>query len=254
MKNMLENRSCLTLTDIENYAADHLEAAARFEVEDHLLDCALCRAALESYVEAPDATAGADVALLQQQIQHYKNPKITIMQKSNFNYAAAAIAALVLTAAAAAYWQHTRYDRLYAQFFTAPQSDNYLALRGEGDIETAPVNAEYAMAMQFYEQGDYAAGLPHFERYLEQSPEDAQATLYAGIASLNGGYPEKAADWLLTASINDPKLFDEANWYLALALLKQQNPASAKDILENLAQNAEPTYAQQAKALLDKVQ
>jgi len=252
MKEFTVHTACLNLEEIQNYAKDRLDEAARFRVENHLLDCALCRAALESYVAGPDETIGADVALLQQQIQNAAHPKIATMQKNRFNYVAAAIALLVLAGAAAAYWQHTRYDRLYASVFSAPKASDVIALRSENGVMRA--DPEFKQALDHYEAGDFAAASLSFDSYLQRHPDDFQAGLYAGIASLDGGFPEKAVEQLTAVSINDSKLFDEANWYLALAFLKQKKLADAKAILENLSKQAEPVFAEKAKGLLERIE
>ncbi|NUO00993.1 MAG: tetratricopeptide repeat protein [Saprospiraceae bacterium] len=252
MKELTAPTVCLSLEEIQHYAKDRLDEAARFRVENHLLDCALCRAALDAYMANPDETLGADLALLQQQIQKAVPPKKKQMQKIKFNYAAAAVILIIMTAAAVVYWQHTRYDRLYAAFFSAPKAGDVIALRSEqGTPGAAPT---FDQAINYYDAGDFSAAIPYFDAYLKGHPDDFQAGLYAGIALLNGGDPEKAIEWLTTASINDPKLFDEANWYLALAFLKQKNPAEAVKILENLSQRAEPVFAGKAKALLERLE
>ncbi len=252
MKELTAHTACLSLEEIQNYAKDRLDEATRFRVENHLLDCALCRAALDSYLANRDETLGADLALLQQQIGQYKHPKLAAMPKKRINYVAAAAVLLVLTAAAAAYWQHTRYDRLYASVFSAPKASEVIAMRGENGVQEA--DPDLLQALDWYEAGDFAAASQSFDRYLQRQPGDFQAGLYAGIASLNGGYPEKAAEQLTAVSINDPKLFDEANWYLALAFLKQKKLPDAKAILENLAQRAEPVFAGKAKELLERLE
>lgn len=252
MKQFTEHTACLSLEDIQNYAKDRLGEAARFRVENHLLDCALCRAALDSYLANPDETLGADVALLQQQIGQYKHPKLVAMPRKRINYVAAAVVLLVLTGAAAAYWQHTRYDRLYASVFSAPKASEVIAMRGENGVQKN--DPDLQQALDWYETGDFTAASQAFDRYLQRHPDDFQAELYAGIASLNGGYPEKAVEQLTAVSINDLKLFEEANWYLALAFLKQKKLADAKAILENLSQQAEPVFAGKAKELLERLE
>ncbi len=252
MKEILENTTCLSLEEIQNYAKGRLDEAARFRVESHVLDCVLCRAALESYLANPDETVGADLALLQQQIANRTTPQVTLMQKSRFNYVAAAIVLLLLAIAAIVYWQHTRYDRLYVAFFTAPDADASILLRGE--LGSPAADPEYLAAMKWYKTGDYAAATPHFDNYLARHPDDFQTRLYAGITVLNSGYPEKAVEELTTVSINDPTLFDEASWYLALAFLKQKNPDEAVAILKNLSERAEPVFAAKAKQLLERME
>lgn len=253
MKEFTAHTACLSLEEIQNYAKDRLDEAARFRVENHLLDCALCRAALDSYTANPDETLGADLALLQQQIQNAAHPKMVTMKKDRFNYVAAAVVLLVLTGAAAVYWQHTRYDRLYASVFSAPKAGEVIALRSENGVQGV-ADQDLQQALNHYDACDFAEASPFFDTYLKRHPDDFQAGLYAGIASLSGGYPEKAIEQLTAVSINDPKLFDEANWYLALAFLKQKNLTEAKAILENLSQQAEPIFAGKAKGVLERLE
>jgi len=253
MKQFTTHTACLSLEEIQNYAKDRLDEAARFRVENHLLDCTLCRAALDGYLANPDETLGADLALLQQQIQNAAHPKMVTMKKNRFNSVAAAVTLLVLAGAATAYWKYTRYDRIYASVFSAPKASDIIALRSENGIEGI-TDQDLQQALNRYEACDFAEASQFFDNYLKRYPDDFQAGLYAGITSLNGGYPEKAVEQLTAVSINDLKLFDEANWYLALAFLKQKNLTEVRAILENLSQQAEPVFADKAKELLERLE
>jgi tetratricopeptide (TPR) repeat protein len=251
MNHPLNQSSCLSAGELQRYHAGNADNALRFRVENHLLDCPLCAAALEGYAGAgnPGPTQiAAELEALQAEVEE-RAGETPVRKLSWFNRAAAAAVFIGLCAAGWLYWNHTGDERLYAGFFEAAESDN-LTLRSEGDQAAAP---ELRLAMQLYGTGKYEDALPYYRAYLTENPEDFQAALYGGIAALEGGQNAQAVSWLESTRFNDPERYAEATWYLALAQLRNGNRSECKSLLEELAGGKNAEWAEKAGALLGRL-
>ncbi len=229
MKAIFSHSSCLSKQSVSNYVNGRLSPENRFEVENHLLDCALCRAAVEGYAltreEAPNINVGT-------------TPRKSPRRRK------ALLLLCVIGGAAAAMWyaQSQRAQQpeiLYNRFF-APAANTFL-VKGR--------NAWAEPAMDYYDEGRYAAALPHFTRYLEQHGQDGEALLYFGIAQLALRQLPEAVNSLSAAAELLPERNAEANWYLALAHLRNGDTDTAKKILHPLLET-HGAYRQKAEDLL----
>jgi tetratricopeptide (TPR) repeat protein len=236
MKAIFSHSSCLSKQSVSNYVNGRLSPEKRFEVENHLLDCALCRAAVEGYAltreEAPNISVGP-------------TPRKSPRRRK------ALLLLCVIGAAAAALWyaQSQRAQQpeiLYTRFF-APAANTFL-VQGR-NAATEPAHAERGIAMDYYDEGRYAAALPHFSRYLEQHSQDGEALLYFGITQLSLRQLPEAAKSLSEAAELVPERNAEATWYLALAQLRNGDTETAKKILRPLLET-QGAYRQKAEDLL----
>lgn len=241
---------CLSAEELQHYSEGRADEALRFRVEEHILDCPLCEAALEGY--ASKGNPGTE--RIQQELEQLKG---RIMETSDeipvkvrpvwFNRAAAAAVVLIAFTAAWMYWNHTADDRLFTSAFQ-PDEAGVLILRGEEDA-----SPEQVMAMQLYQTGALEKALPHFKNYLSGRPDDFMTMLAAGIAAIEAGQTAQAAEWLEIVRFNDAALFGEATWYLALAHWKQGNKAEATELMRELAAAKDPAWAEKAEAFLSRL-
>lgn len=246
-----QNTPCLRAEELRQYSEGRVDDALRFRVEEHILDCPLCEAAVEGY--AAKGHPGSEQ--VKQELEQLKT-RITAMKEDEvpatvrpmwFNRAAAAVVALLVITAAWLYWNHTADERLFASVFEPGESD-VLILRGEED---AP--PEQAKAIQLFQAGSYEAAIPHFKNYLSDSPEDFSTTLRAGIAAVGAGQTAQAVEWLEMVRFNDFALYGEATWYLALAYWKQGNKVECTDLLQELAAAKDREWADKAATLLEQI-
>ncbi len=247
----LNQSSCLSMEEIQDYLTNRADDALRFRVEDHLLDCPLCAAAMEGYsaniAQAPDSINQELEALrarMQERLQEeVPAPRIVIWNR----VAAAAMIALAL-GAAWMYWHHTEHERLYAGVFRPMESD-LLSLRGEADA----VPAEKAAPLRLYDAGRFEEALPLFVQYLEAQPADFYTALYGGIAAVEAEQYELAQTWLENVRFNAPEYYAEATWYLALAHLRAGERKECMALLEELQEAKDADWAEQAANLLKKM-
>lgn len=236
MKAFFSRSSCLSRQSISDYVDGRLSAEARFEVENHLLDCALCRAAVDGYAltreEAPNIPVGS--------LPRKKPRRRTVL-----------LLLVIIAGMAAAIW-YAQYQKnqetqtLYLRYF-APPANVYLAQPPRTGEELA--FPQRTRAMSYYDEGRYAAALPLFESYLIRQPSDATTRFYFGIAQLALHQTQQAIETLSTAAEQLPDRQTEINWYLALAFLQNGDVVTAKKILRPLLETP-GAYQQRTEDLL----
>jgi uncharacterized protein HemY len=106
-------------------------------------------------------------------------------------------------------------------------------------------------ANEAYEAGDFEKAAQQLEEILDANPEKQILHFYLGIAHLETDDFPAAVESFKAAQ--DSVYLEEANWYLALAYLKQQQPELAKDILSGFANNPQSRYYEKAKDLVSKL-
>lgn len=230
-QDIINNRSCLTKGEIQRYVNKLSVAEERFAIENHLLDCELCDAALEGYIRHADVV--------------YENSSAP--QKQNWIYLAAATMLLLVAAVAfRGYKKASQPTATFAEFYQKPSWNTQT--RGENESE------QYIKAIKTYNQGDYAAALDEFENLIQIHPEDSRLRLYKGIADLEFGNLHRAEEELQTVRINSDTYFEEASWYLALLHVKNKNKIEAIQLLDELLQIEDGFYHQKAEQLKNELQ
>ncbi len=245
---MFLRRSCLNRREVEQYLRGRLSNRRRHEIENHLLDCPLCAAAVEGYAAASPGEARESVARLRASISG-RNGSSAYRLLPGFNYAAAIVLLLVFSFAGYRYWQATQRNRLFTQYFE-PARPGYLSLRSAGaEPLLMPDSPELHQALAYYEAEEYSHSLPHFAAYLEEQPIDWQAHMLAASAALRSGREGMAEQYLTRVQQRGGEYFQpNADWYLALTYLKQGKYLGARALLEKLAPHKE-----EARILLEKV-
>jgi len=250
MNHLLNQTSCLSAGEIQRYLNGEADDALRFRVEDHLLDCSLCAAAVEGFAAAGEqgrAQAGAEIEALRREMADRAGE--APRRSSLFNWAAAAAVLVVMAVSGWLYRRHTSDERLFASAFQ-PAEHNQLALRSE---QTGARSAELDVAVRLYDAGNFEAGLPHFRTYLAENPGDFDAALFAGIAALEAGQTEQAVAWLERVRFNHPEQYAPATWYLALAHIRRGNREEGAALLEELEKANDEEWSEEAGVLLQKI-
>ncbi|MCP3928036.1 MAG: hypothetical protein GY705_02915 [Bacteroidetes bacterium] len=144
------------------------------------------------------------------------------------------------------YWQHTGEERLFLEHFLPADNELTITMRGEGLPDEHP---ELETALNYYEAGNYANSIPHFEKYLSEREEDFAARFYAGVACLEEYELNKAIEYLSSVRINNEDYYEDATWYLALANVRNKDNGEATLLLDNLINNESPYYHKKAQEL-----
>ena len=116
-------------------------------------------------------------------------------------------------------------------------------------IENAAVlSTQLSPGEQAYEAKNYDKAWPLLVEEI-QSPNDSLNMLYAGVAALQAGEPGKALEYL-GYIVRSPEWIDyrpEADWYRALSYLVLDDWETAKIVLEQISQDPQHPYYEEAK-------
>ncbi|WPP49743.1 tetratricopeptide repeat protein [Catalinimonas niigatensis] len=115
-------------------------------------------------------------------------------------------------------------------------------------------NAQFSEGMISYKLGDYAEAREWWQPLLEADPENDTLNFYVGIASLAEEQADLAIEYLNKVEENTLSVYHiDAQWYLALAYLQNEQPAKAKEILSSLTEK-ESAYREESQEILSKLQ
>ncbi|MEM1318755.1 MAG: zf-HC2 domain-containing protein [Bacteroidota bacterium] len=251
MKKILAPSKCLSAETLQAYLKEELDEEQRYEVENHLLDCPLCSAAVEGFAQHYDFEADAQLAELQAARPRAEVAPVVQLPRRRpwLNRIAAAMLLLIVASAALLYWQSQSNERLYRAYYERPGGELLAALRSAGASE----QGDFARAIALFNEERYIESLPYFEAYLSEGVEDAAAQFYAGVAHLEAGQPAAATNYLKTARINSDQFYEEASWYLILTKVRMEEREEAKALLKELLKYEEGYYQKQAEGLLEQL-
>ncbi len=110
------------------------------------------------------------------------------------------------------------------------------------------------MAMQKYEQKNYAGATEDFEKTLTKDPNNYNALFYSAVSYMSTGQTDKAIINLnKVLAKKDGEFYDAAQWYLSLAYIKKNDTQNAKRNLSELQQNSRSRYQKQADETLKQM-
>ncbi len=138
-------------------------------------------------------------------------------------------------------------EKLFTKYYQ-PYRGSVVASVVRGD---SLLSTEQA-AIQAYDNRNYIQAVPLLEKITQQE-KSLNWRFYLGIAYLETGDLKKAESSLTVVARDSGSLFyRQAQWYLALVFLKQNNTDQAKEIL--LVLKKQPgTYAEKANLLLKEI-
>lgn len=107
--------------------------------------------------------------------------------------------------------------------------------------------------MKKYEEKDYGGAISSYDGVLASDPNNYDALFYSGVSYLSLNKPDKAIVALdKVLKVKDGKYYEAAQWYKALALIKQNDDKGAKKILREIISNG-GTYKNQANDTYNKL-
>ncbi len=136
---------------------------------------------------------------------------------------------------------------------TASSSDLYASYYSpfseEINARNSTVASTVIQASQLYKEANYEAALPLFLQSLSAEPNNAELQLATGICQLELQRYEKAIQTF--KAVDNPLFIDQAQWYLAMTLLKKNDVGQVKKVLENI-KNGDFKY-EEAQEILGKM-
>ena len=137
-------------------------------------------------------------------------------------------------------------EQLYASYYQAYD----LNLQDRGDQPPAGLLEATAL----YEQKAYAEALPLLESLVANDSGNTQLHLSIGICKMELDRHDEAIDDIQKVlTLGDPLLEDQANWYLALIHVKQNQPTLARTFLQKLAEDSAADHHAEARQLLEQL-
>jgi tetratricopeptide (TPR) repeat protein len=120
-------------------------------------------------------------------------------------------------------------------------------VRGEGDGVSEK-------AYQLYSQGDFINASIYFEQASVDAKDNASVAFYNALCYLYAGKYEKAIALFGSDGIAESRYSQQAEWYLALALLKSGNKGAATEIISPIAKDQQYFKNKEALQLLRQLE
>jgi len=236
---------CLSPDQLINYNNKNLPAQEQTELTRHVTQCELCSDAVAGMTSAPDPSkVKQNILDLNKEIHKRLAKKADRKFDVKFYYAAAAILLITLFSVFQIFFQQPPHEKLFAEYFQPyPNTIPLTRSSQSGElIETA---------MMQYELGNFNTCLSQLTTILSKDAKNSTAHFYAGICLLKTNRPEEAIQHF--GLVNKGSNFGEpADWYAALAHLKNKNIKTAKQNLNLIVKRGE-IYSDQSNKLLNKI-
>jgi TolA-binding protein len=117
----------------------------------------------------------------------------------------------------------------------------------------AGTDADYSMALEFYNIHDYRKAAILFTKVVENNPKDMQSTFLNGISNYEDSkYPEAKRSFGIVIGNNNNLFIDQAEWYLAFCYLRTNEREKARQQFEAIKQE-NGIYSKEAKNILRKM-
>ena len=114
-------------------------------------------------------------------------------------------------------------------------------------------NADFILALEFYNTNDYANAALFFSKVVESNPRDMQSVLLNGVSNFEDQkYPEAKLSFSTVIDDNNNLFIETARWYLALCYIKTNERDKAINQLKVIT-NDSGIYSKNARKILRKL-
>jgi len=114
----------------------------------------------------------------------------------------------------------------------------------------ASVNADFSLALEFYNTSDYTHAAQLFSKVVQNNPKDMQSVLLYGVSSFEDKkYPEAKKSFVTVIDDNNNLFIESAQWYLALCYIKTEENEKARGELQLIVKEG-GLYARNARKLM----
>ena len=114
-------------------------------------------------------------------------------------------------------------------------------------------NADFTLALEFYNTHDYEKAAIFFNKVLESNPRDMQSVLLNGVANFEDKkYPDAKQSFVNVINDNNNLFIETAKWYLALCYVKTDEREKAIQQLEIIKKDG-GIYRNDAKKIIRKL-
>jgi tetratricopeptide (TPR) repeat protein len=135
-------------------------------------------------------------------------------------------------------------DEIVKQYYRA-----YEPPTGQRSAQSA-ADADFTLALEFYNTHDYNKAAMLFNRVLENKPTDMQTVLLIGVANYEEKkYPEAKQSFGKVIDDNNNLYVDQARWYLALCYLNTDEIKKAIQLFDQISKES-GIYQNDAKKIV----
>ena len=114
-------------------------------------------------------------------------------------------------------------------------------------------NADFSLAIEFYNTNDYANAALFFNKVVESNPKDMQSVLLSGVSNFEDKkYPDAKISFATVIDDNNNLFIETAKWYLALCYIKTSETDKAISQLEAITEE-KGIYSTNARKILRKL-
>lgn len=231
---------CLSQEELLGYVRRQIDAEEITRIEKHLLQCNLCFDAADGITELESKEDAA---------YHLNNLADDIKIKLNYGihnrlrfYLSAAAMILIACTTVLLMLRKSDSVKLFEEYYK-PYPNIIPMVRGTA------ADFDMKAAMVLYNSGNYQQAVTEFDKILSSDPENEAALFYKGISYLSLEKGDKAESDLEHAlSLQNGKLKDQAEWYLALSYLLNDKVPEAENLLVKIV-NEKNYYSPQAENL-----
>ena len=271
MSNIFQKHKCLSRGETRKYLDGDLSAQKLHRVENHLLDCPLCRDAV-SGLRAAGSVPRADFQRFLAQQEGAETGRApgglrvaSVRRRRRLLVAMAACVALLAGVGMLVLSQMSDRDTDMIAANEAPSEpayySDYQAVNGsrrEAMFEMERLEQELPESLlpqlRAFEQGADAETLRVLTNYLAEEPNSDVVTYFAGLVAFELHQLERAEDYLSTVRRVESPYYEPAAWFLSLTLLKDGKSDAAKQVLTELSiRRPESEYTDRAVNLLEKM-
>ncbi len=239
MKTLFRYNSHLTFEEIQNYVSNRLDTEDRFNVENHLLDCPLCKDAVEGFQNSE--SLGEDKKALKKLSKEINLKKQGGKRRRMWPIRiAASVLLLLLPLSLMYYLQSNSIVDKYAMNVTEEFS---LGNR-------TGTNDAFLEAISFCENKEFKNCIKALENNKKDTHENVGLNYFLGLAYFQNGDYRKATENLKDVIIKNSSYYDDAYWYLILAFIKNKEKSKAINLLEDYPKkNPNGFYLEEAEKL-----
>ena len=109
----------------------------------------------------------------------------------------------------------------------------YEAITNQRSVSQTGTDADFTLALEYYNTHDYDKAEILFSKVLEKRPNDMQTVLLKGVSNFEEKkYPDAKQSFVKVIDDKNNLYIDQAKWYLALCYLNTKETIKAKELFK----------------------
>jgi len=126
----------------------------------------------------------------------------------------------------------------------------YEATTNQRSVSQIGTDADFTLALEYYNTHDYDKAEILFSKVLEKRPNDMQTALLKGVSNFEEKkYPDAKQSFVKVIDDKNNLYIDQAKWYLALCYLNNNETIKAKELFK-IIEKESGIYQEDAKKIV----